>query len=246
MVTAVLPKAKIVEAGDGREALEALKGVEIAFVDMEMPEINGAEAVERAREAGARPFVTLMAQKAQPGWDRCSRDVEAYEFLEKPIEEEEIQQIIAGYKRMKEPCRVLVADASKTFRQLIRKVLAASRFSMGVDVVDNSELALTLLRQQPYDVIFLDNEMPGLDGFETACLIQEVSPSTRVVMMSASGSEGIEKAARYFGSVDFLRKPFYASDIDRALHLVFDLTVPTLLEMCDEDLEEPRPAPPQA
>jgi CheY-like chemotaxis protein len=244
MVSTIMPEAKIVEAATGPEAFNALKGgtVEIAFVDMDLPEMNGAEAVARARETGARPFVTLMAQEINPGWERFSREIEAYEFLEKPIEEDEVRQIIANYMRMKEPCRVLVADDSKTFRHLIRKVLAASRFGMGVDVVDNGELAIGLLRQQAYDVIFLDYEMPGLDGLETACLVQEVCPSARVVMVSASHDEGIERAARYFGAVDFLRKPFYPSEIDRALHLAFELPVPSLLEGLGQHPEEPRAA----
>lgn len=245
MISTILPGAKVVEAASGAETFEALKGgsIEIAFVDMDMPDLNGAEAVSRAREQGARPFVTLMAQEINPGWERCSRDVEAYEFLEKPLEEDEVRQIIANYVRMKEPCRVLVADDSKAFRHLIRKVLAGSRFGMGVDVVDNGELAIGLLKQQPYDVIFLDYDMPGLDGLETACLVQEVCPSARVVMVSASHDEGIERAARYFGAVDFLKKPFYPAEIDRALHIAFDLPVPSLLESAGSQyVEEQRPA----
>jgi CheY-like chemotaxis protein len=243
MISTVLPKARIVEATSGLETYEVLTGgsVEIAFVDMDLPDMNGAEAVARAREAGARPFVTLMAQEILAGWERLSREIEAYEFLEKPVEEEDVRQIVANYRRMKEPCRVLVADDSKTFRHLIRKVLAQSRFGMGVDVVDNGELAIGLLKQQPYDVIFLDYHMPGLDGLETACLVQEVCPSARVVMVSASGDEGVERAARYFGAVDFLKKPFYPAEIDRALHFAFELPLPSLLESIDE-ADEARPA----
>ena len=242
MVSTILPASKVVEAASGPEAFEALKAgsVEIAFVDMDLPGMNGAEAVAHAREEGARPFVTLMAQEINAGWEKSSRDVEAYEFLEKPIEEDEVRQIVANYMRMKEPCRVLVADDSKTFRHLIRKVLAASRFGMGVDVVDNGELAIGLLRQQPYDVIFLDYDMPGLDGLETACLVQEVCPSARVVMVSANHDEGVERAARYFGAVDFLRKPFYPTEIDRALHIAFDLPVPSLLESLGDQTDGPR------
>jgi CheY-like chemotaxis protein len=245
MVSTILPGAKVIEATSGPEVFDALKegSVEIAFVDMDLPEMNGAEAVGRARDEGARPFVTFMAQEIRPDWERLSRDVEAYEFLEKPIEEEEVRQIIANYQRMKEPCRVLVADDSKTFRHLIRKVLAASRFGIGVDVVDNGELAIGLLRQQAYDVIFLDYNMPGLDGLETACLVQEVCPTARVVMVSASDDEGVEKAARYFGAVDFLKKPFYAAEVDRALHIAFELPVPTLLESIGGlAMDEPLPA----
>jgi CheY-like chemotaxis protein len=244
VVSTILPQARIIEAASGQEAFDDLKGgsVEIAFVDMGLPDMNGAEAVARAREAGARPFVTLMAQEIHPGWERLSREIEAYEFLEKPIEEDDVRQIVTNYLRMKEPCRVLVADDSKAFRHLIRKVLAQSRFGIGVDVVDNGELAIGLLRQQAYDVIFLDYDMPGLDGLETACLVQEVCPSARVVMVSASEDEGIERAARYFGAVDFLKKPFYPTEIDRALHFAFELPLPWLLESSGSYAEEARPA----
>ena len=204
--------------------------VDIAFVDIDMPDMNGAEAVARARESGARPFVILMAQEAQAGWEGFSREVDAYEFLEKPVEDEDVRQIVASYLRMKQPCRVLVADDSKTFRHLIRKVLAQSRFGIGVDVVDNGELAVSLVKQNAYDVIFLDYDMPGLDGLETACLLQETCPTARVVMVSASADASIERAARYFGAVDFLTKPFYQTEIDRALHLAFELPLPSLLD----------------
>ena len=186
--------------------------------------------------------MTLTTQTVSPGWEAWSREVDAYEFIEKPLDEEEIRHLLANYQRMQEPCRVLVADDSKAFRHLIRKVLGASRFSMGIDVVDNGELALGRLRQQPYDVIFLDYDMPGLDGLETACLVQEACPATRVVMVSANHDEAIERAARYFGAIDFLRKPFYPAEVDRALHLAFNLAVPSLLQMVGEKGSEAAPA----
>jgi CheY-like chemotaxis protein len=227
----IVPGAKVIEAATGHEACAALKtgGVEIAFVDMDLPDMNGVQAVALARDEGARPFVTLMATQIGAGWEASCREIEAYEILEKPLEEGEIRQILLNYKRMKDRCRVLVADDSKTFRQLIRKVITASRFLTDIDVVDNGEGAISLLGQHSYDVIFLDYEMPGLDGLETACLVQEVSPGTRVVMVSANHNDGVEKAARYFGVVDFLKKPFYPAEIDKALHLAFDLPLSSLL-----------------
>jgi CheY-like chemotaxis protein len=122
-------------------------------------------------------------------------------------------------------------------------VLAASRFEAKVDGVDSGESVVGLLREQAYDVIFLDYDMPGLDGLEIACLIHEVCPPARVVMVSAHHNQSIEKAARYFGAIEFLRKPFSPGEVDRALHLAFDLPVPSLLETLGaQQMDEPRPA----
>ena len=243
-VAGILPGAKVIEAATGQEACAALKtgGAEIAFIDMDLPDMNGVQAVALAREEGARPFVTLMATQIGAGWEASCREIEAYEILEKPLEEGEIRQILLNYNRMKERCRVLVADDSKTFRQLIRKVIASSRFHIDVDVVDNGEGAISLLGQQSYDVVFLDYDMPGLDGPETACLLQETGPTARVVMLSARADASIERAARYFGAVDFLTKPFYQTEIDRALHLAFELPLPSLLDIPAPRVDESRPA----
>jgi hypothetical protein len=48
-------------------------------------------------------------------------------------------------------------------------------------------------------------------------------------MVSANHNEGVEKAARYFGVVDFLKKPIYPAEIDKALHLAFDLPLSSIL-----------------
>lgn len=230
-IARVAPRARVVEAATGREVADALRAGagEIALIDLRMPAMNAAEALGIARQDGVRPFVVLMSQELDPATEAFARDIEAYEFLIKPVEAQEIRQILSNHARMRKPSRVLVAEHSKTIRHLIRKVLAGTRFALTVDVVDNGEVALGMLRQHAYDAFFLDYEMPGLDGLETACLVPEVSPSTRVIMISAHPTDAVEKAARYFGAVDFLRKPFYPPQVDKALHLAFALPLPSLL-----------------
>jgi CheY-like chemotaxis protein len=230
-VSRIAPRARVVEAATGREVAEALRAGagEIAFIDLEMPAMNAAETLGIARRDGVRPFVVLMSHEINAASEAFARDIEAYEFLVKPVEPHEVGRILSNHARMTKASRVLVADHSKSFRHLIRKVLSATRFAITVDVVDNGEVAIGMLKQHPYNVFFLDYEMPGLDGLETACLVAEVSPSTRVIMISVDPTDAVEKAARYFGAIAFLRKPFYPPQVDRALHLAFDLPLPSLL-----------------
>src|SRR5688572_249707 len=64
-VATIMPEANIIEAATGSEVCEALKtgAAEIAFIGMDLPDMNGVQAVALAREEGARPFVTMMAQQ---------------------------------------------------------------------------------------------------------------------------------------------------------------------------------------
>src|SRR3954468_2469226 len=96
-------------------------------------------------------------------------------------------------------------------------------------VVDSGEAALRLLSEEACDVVFLDYAMPGIDGLETACLVQDQMPEVRVVMVSASRNPAVEKAARYFGAVHFLKKPFFAREVDKAMHLALDLPLTSFM-----------------
>ena len=73
------------------------------------------------------------------------------------------------------------------------------------------------------DVMFLDCNMPGLDGFLFCYQLRRDHPNVQVVMMTGSKDRSLEDRARATGAKDFLYKPFYARDIDAVLHRLFGL-----------------------
>ena len=177
----------------------------------------------------ADPLVVVMGDSAEDAADRMLRSIDPYEFMQKPLEERELAQVLGAVARMREPTRVMLVDDSKAARRLMGKVLEASRFTMELAAVDSGEAALKRLKDELCDVVFLDYAMPGIDGLETACLVQELMPEVRVVMVSASQNPAVEKAARYFGAVHFLRKPFFAREVDKAMHLALDLPLTSFM-----------------
>jgi CheY-like chemotaxis protein len=231
LASTIAPGIEIVEAANGADTCEALRrgGFDAAFVDFHMPDMSGPRAVALARRVGADPLVVVMGDTAEDAADRMLRSIDPYEFMQKPLEERELRQILGCVARMREPTRVMVVDDSKAARRLMGKVLEASRFAMEIASVDSGEAALKRLRDEPCEVIFLDYAMPGIDGLETACLVQELMPEVRVVMVSASQNPAVEKAARYFGAVHFLRKPFFAREVDKAMHLALDLPLTSFM-----------------
>jgi CheY-like chemotaxis protein len=231
LISTIQPEVEIVEVATGADTCEAVRknAFDITFVDYHMPDMSGPRAVSLARRVGADPFVVVMGDSAEDAADQTLRTIESYEFMQKPLEERELRQIIANVMRMREPTRVLIVDDSKASRKLMSKVLEASRFTMDLTAVDSGEVALRRLKEEKYDLIFLDYAMPGIDGLETACLVQELMPDVRVVMVSASQNPAVEKAARYFGAVHFLKKPFFAREVDKAMHLALDLPLTSFM-----------------
>jgi DNA-binding response OmpR family regulator len=70
----------------------------------------------------------------------------------------------------------------------------------GIDTID-------MVRHNPYDLIFLDENMPGLSGIETLRLIKEVRTDIPVVMITKHEEEGIMEAAIGAEIADYLIKP---------------------------------------
>ena len=69
--------------------------------------------------------------------------------------------------RARLPKRVLIVDDSSTVRSVVRKVLQASRFKLEAEEAADGSAAIELAKKKRFDIVFLDCQMPGLDGFAT-------------------------------------------------------------------------------
>jgi signal transduction histidine kinase/CheY-like chemotaxis protein len=82
--------------------------------------------------------------------------------------------------------RVLIVDDNKTSQAILREEL--STLSLQVSAVDSGEAALVAAQTQPYDLVFLDWNMPGMNGIETARRIKEnahLPKKHKIIMMTA-------------------------------------------------------------
>lgn len=82
-----------------------------------------------------------------------------------------------------------------------------------VETATNGRDALDLCRERSYDLILLDENMPGLTGLETLTLIKEVQPTVPVVMVTKSEEENIMNQAIGAKIADYLIKPVNPSQI---------------------------------
>ncbi|MDY0078150.1 MAG: response regulator, partial [Bacteroidales bacterium] len=79
--------------------------------------------------------------------------------------------------------------------------------------VNNGDEALDLVREQPFDIIFLDENMPGLSGIETLEKIKADFPNLPVVMITKSEEESIMEDAIGSNIADYLIKPVKPNQI---------------------------------
>ena len=82
-----------------------------------------------------------------------------------------------------------------------------------VDTASNGRDAIDRCRERSYDLILLDENMPGLTGLETLTLIKEVQPTVPVVMVTKSEEEDIMNQAIGAKIADYLIKPVNPNQI---------------------------------
>ena len=79
--------------------------------------------------------------------------------------------------------------------------------------------------REAFDVVFLDVNMPGLDGHATLERLMLANPQTKVVMISSEHNALREREAIRLGAAAIMHKPFFPTEIDAVLHRIFGLAV---------------------
>jgi DNA-binding response OmpR family regulator len=102
--------------------------------------------------------------------------------------------------------RVLVIDDEAHIRHMMRLTLEAAGYAVGeaADGLHGLEMCGT---DAVWDIVLLDQKMPGIDGIETLRRLRECAPGTRVIMVTAFASIELAVEAMKLGATDFVRKP---------------------------------------
>ncbi len=106
---------------------------------------------------------------------------------------------------------ILVVDDEKNIRFTVSQALEP--VGCEIQTAVNGEEALKKIEERPYDLVFLDLKMPGMNGIETLRRIKEARPRTVVVIITAHGTIESAVEAMKLGAVDFIQKPFSPVEI---------------------------------
>ena len=207
-------------AHDAPAAAAALSkgGVDICVMDAGLPDEERAVVVKAAREAPSQPFTIEAASQGSPSGEDVG--------MQRPLDADAARRLVDACVRAKIPNRVLVVDDSSTMRGIVRKILTASRFSLDVHEASAGETAIEHLQSGEFGMVFLDYNMPGLDGFETLARIRRDFPALPVVMITSTLENAVADRAHSAGATAFLKKPFYPADIDAVLARHYGLQAP--------------------
>jgi two-component system sensor histidine kinase/response regulator len=235
--------AEPVLAGGGAEAtaiLEAAAALPTPFhlmiADASMPGVDGFALIEDAggflMEMGAE--VIMLTSGRKPGEKERCAELGVAAHLSKPLRQAELLRAIehttgrASAEPIEpvslivapiEPLRLLVAEDNPVNQKLAMALL--KRRGHLPTAVDNGGEALEAWKRERFDAIFMDVQMPEMDGFEATAAIRAAERETGghvpIVAMTAHAMQGDRERCLDAGMDDYLTKPISIREVDRVL-----------------------------
>ncbi|HEY1475209.1 MAG TPA: response regulator [Pseudolabrys sp.] len=210
------------DAGNAAAAKAALSrgGVDICVLDADLDDTGMASVIKAARAKRPAPLIFASAPRGSTRPDKTDG------VLPVPANPGDACKLVEICIRAKMPTRVLIVDESDALRGVVRKILSASRFELDIHEASESTAALNQLRNGGFGMVFLDYNMPGLNGADILLGIKRESPGASVVIMSSVLVKGTGSRPHLSSALGFLKKPFYPADVDVVLERYFGLRGP--------------------
>ncbi len=245
-VQRIVSDAAVLEAADGPalHRLLAHSHVDVLFIDVGLPETNGADIARWHRTGNPQGLIVLVTDMLAPRWPSVATRLGAYDVILKPLGDIHIARVLDAARVIARRLDLLVVDPGRATRALIRKLLGQSHFTFNVLEATGGQEAVRMTERRGIDLAIIEMGLPDYPALEVACRINDRHPGARLLMTGAAMEEGMRRQLATFGASGFLKKPFRFFDVDKAVHESFGLWHPYLINALrrEDDLGEAPPA----
>jgi two-component system, sensor histidine kinase and response regulator len=232
-----------------RGAVADGKPYDLALLDMQMPEMDGMTLAKAIKSDPAIASTRLIILTSM-GYMHTQEELKAAgvdAYLIKPVKQSRLFDCLvdvlgkaaAEHVFTKQPkgnapaspepvaqspgVRILLAEDNIVNQKVALAQLKGLGFT--ADAVANGHEVLSALKQVPYDLVFMDCQMPEMDGYEASRIIRQTERSQaatwpspiRIVAMTANAMTGDREKCLAAGMDDYLSKPVRKSELQSAL-----------------------------
>jgi len=224
---------QVLEAGNAEQAMETMLKecrCELILVDWKLPGADGISTVKALRKASPDlPKVIMMVPPHLP--ESLRRQAQANDietFLPKPVNPSRLynsvlgifgEQVERGYQEMADGLdlkselsklrgsNILLVDDNQMNRGIIHGMLEQN--GILVDDAENGAQAVQIYQADPerYELIFMDIQMPIMDGYEATRLIRQQDAEVPIVALTADALVSDVEKTRSYGMNEHLNKP---------------------------------------
>ena len=116
--------------------------------------------------------------------------------------------------------KILIIDDQKPIRNALREILEFEKYD--VDEASEGRMALKMIKNYPYDLIFCDIKMPQIDGIELLKKVTELKFLNPIIMISGHGDIETAVQTLKLGAYDYIEKPLDLNRILTSVKNAFD------------------------
>jgi len=234
---------EVVQAHTAAEASEMLRrqpAFDAIMLDAQLPDGGGLDLTKELDERpgnAAVPLLLLLCDRVHHDENRSGQAASAL-YVHKPIRPAQLLETLCRamsiqlhrekrapalqsldtHLAQRLPLQLLVADDNPINQKVGRTVL--QKLGYCTDVANNGLEVIKALEQKSYDIIFLDVQMPEMDGLEVARQICRRWPAERrpcIVAMTGNALMGDREKCLAVGMDDYIAKPIRVAEIQAAL-----------------------------
>ena len=135
---------------------------------------------------------------------------------------------------MQEKAYILIVDDNIALCQSMALIL--KRKGYAVTYAHDGPEAIEKVKERPFDMIFMDIKMPGMDGVETFKRISKIRPEAMVVMMTAYAAEDMVQEALKEGACGIMYKPLDLDEVFALLERTAETRQPVSISPVHDDV----------
>lgn len=207
--------------------INELNEFDFGILDMQMPDINGVEVAKKIREIYSNDVLPLVLLSSIHELERNDERQLFEIFLKKPVQQTKLLNNLERLYQSDAPMistdsnsvdpkhlfttefKILIAEDNIVNQKVALRIL--ERYGLQPDIVNNGKEALEAEISKSYDLIFMDMEMPEMDGLEATQLIKKQRRHHHnkpiIVAMTANAMQEDRERCFASGMDDFIAKP---------------------------------------
>lgn len=230
-------KIDSLSASNGLEAYEIISNQKIDYiiVDWQMPELNGLELLKKLQDNNINiPNILMITahNKQELLNEAQNSNIYIEKVIEKPftpstlyntIFDKKIENKRAEIEKMKLTSlkKALVVEDNEINQLVTSKMLESIGFD--IDIANDGLEAVDMVNKSNYDIVFMDLQMPNMDGFEATKRIREFNKKTPIVALSAAVMDKDKELTSLAGMNNHLAKPLIRSELELILKQYFEM-----------------------
>lgn len=229
---------KVFEVQDATSAITTIisnsnteNKISIAIIDYQMPDMSGYELATALKiiPIAKEIKLILLTSIAQRGDAKAAKEYGFSSYLSKPLRRDDLLSCIAVVLGLKKEdkeenqgleihnvkddknllkSRILLVEDNEMNRKILISILKSH--NMTCDVAINGSEALKSVSEKDYDVVFMDCQMPVMDGYESTAkirLFEGDKKHTTIIAMTANAMEGDSQKCIEAGMDYYISKP---------------------------------------